>query len=121
MKEKEGWYGSTMETEQQRIEDPASGKPVILRQFRFQYTPWQKKQPKKKEILTAGYIKHLENMLWADNLEMIMFPRVTFTKQGFSVFATCRPKKGNIIPAQFAATLDAPLHTRLQEEGKDNG
>lgn len=121
MKEAEGWYGSTLETEQQRIEDPASGKPVILRQFRFQYAPWQKTKPKKKEILTPGYIKHLENTLWADNLEMIMMPRVTFDKKGFSVFAACQPKKGNRIPQEFADTLSAPLHTRLQEEGKDNG
>lgn len=121
MKEKEDWYGSTMETEPQKILDPASGKPVILRQFRFQYAPWQKTKPKKKEILTEGYIKHLENTLWADNLEMIMHPRVTFTKQGFSVFAACTPKKGNRIPSQFADTLSAPLHTRLQEEEKNNG
>lgn len=118
MKNEEGWYGSTMETERQRIEDPATGKPVVLRQMRFQYTPWQKTKPKKSEILTLAYIKHLENLLWADNLEMIQFPKVTFTKKGFTIWATCQAKKGNIIPYHVEGQLSKPLHERLAEEAE---
>jgi len=121
MKDEEGWYGSTLETERQKIEDPATGKPVILRQFKFQYAPWQKSKPKKSDILTKEYVSHLENMLWADNLEMIQFPKVTFTKKGFSVWATCQAKRGNRIPDYAIDALSKPLHERLQEEGKDNG
>lgn len=121
MKNEEGWYGSTMETEKQRIEDPATGRPVILRQFRYQYNPWQKTQPKKNDLLTKDFITHLENRLWADNMEMIQFPKVTFTKKGFSVWATCQPKKGNQIPDYAKNQLYKPLHERLQEESKDNG
>ena len=116
MKQSEGWYGTTMETERQKLEDPATGKPVILRQFRYQYAPWQKKQPKKSELLTKDYIKHLENQLWADNLEMIQFPKVTFTKKGFNIWATCQAKKGNSIPGYASDQLSRPLHERLQEE-----
>lgn len=121
MQEKEGWYGSTMETERFDVKDPGMGKPVILRQLRFQYAPWQTKKPKVKDLLTKDYIKHLENLLWADNLEMIQLPKVTFHKKGFRIFLTCSPRKGNIIPRQAAEQFDVPLHTRLQEEGKDNG
>lgn len=116
MREEEGWYGSTMETERQKLEDPAEGRPVILRQMRHQYLPWVKKQPKKSEILTKDFIKHLENVLWADKLEMIQFPKVTFTKKGFTVWATCQPKKGNLIPEYAADQLTKPLHERLQED-----
>lgn len=118
MNQSEGWYGSTMETERFDVKDPGTGAPVILRQLRFQYMPWQKTKPKMKDILTADYIKHLENILWADNLEMIQLPKVTFHKKGFRIFLTCKAKRGNIIPYHTAEALDKPLHERLQ---KDNG
>lgn len=120
MKQSEGWYGSTMETEKHDIKDPAEGKPVILRQMRFQYAPWQKTKPKVKDILTDEYIKHLENCLWADNLEMIQLPKVTFHKKGFRIFLTCMAKRGNRIPDYARDALAKPLHERLLPE-KDNG
>jgi hypothetical protein len=115
MRNEEGWYGSTMETERHDIKDPAQGQPVILRQLRFQYAPWQKTKPKVKDILTPDYIKYLENLLWADNLEMIQLPKVTFHKKGFRIFLTCKAKKGNIIPYINKEDLDRPLHERLKE------
>lgn len=121
MNDNEGWYGSTMETEKFDIQDPGTGKAIILRQFKFAYAPWQKKKPKKKEILTPDYIKHLENILWADNMEMIQFPKVHFDKKGFTVFAACKAKRGNLIPDYAKDDLARPLHQRLQDEGKDNG
>lgn len=119
MREQEGWYGATLETEKQDIRDPATGGAIILRQFKFAYAPWQKTKPKKKEILTQDYVKHLENILWADNMEMVTFPKVHFDKKGFTVFAACKPKKGNIIPGYAIDALSKPLHERLAE--KDNG
>lgn len=121
MREQEGWYGSTMETERHNIEDPAQGRPIILRKFEFKYNPALKGKPTKKQILTKDYIKFLENTLWADNLEMIQDPKVAFHKTGFTIFATCQAKRGNIIPWEHRAALDAPLQDRLREEGKDNG
>ena len=121
MKDTEKWYGSTMETEQQKLLDPASGEKIILRRVEHRYPPGLQKKPKKKDLLTPAYIKHMENLLWADNLELIMFPKVTFNKRGFDIFFPCKPKKGNMIPSLFADTLSAPLHTRLQGEEKDNG
>lgn len=123
MKEEEGWYGNTMETERQRLDDPATGRPIVLRKIEHKYLPWVSKKPKKSDILTKDYIKHLENLLWADNLEMVQFPKVTFTKTGFTVWATCQAKKGNQLPYHVADQLDKPLHERLQddEKQKDNG
>lgn len=118
MKDAEKWFGSTMETEQQPILDPGTGKPVILRRFDFMYPPGGKK-PTKKQLLTPEYLKHLDNTLWLDELERIMLPRVTFKKKGFSIFVPCHPKKGSAIPRYAQDQLSKPLHERLQE--KDNG
>lgn len=97
-----------------RIEDTATGKPIILRQFRYMYPAGQMK-PRKEEILTESYIKHLENGLWADGMEMVMKPKVVFFKKGFTIFATCQAKKGNMIPYDAMETL-RPLQETLQQE-----
>lgn len=121
MRDNEGWYGSTMETERHNIEDPGSGRPIILRKFEFKYPPGSKVVPTKKQLLTKEYIKHLEDRLWADNLELIQTPKVAFHTTGFTIFATCQAKKGNIIPGYASDALSSPLQDRLRDEGKDNG
>lgn len=114
----EDWYGSTMETEKHNIEDPAMGRPIILRKFEFKYPPTGKVVPTKKQILTKDYIKHLEDRLWADNMELIQHPKVAFHKTGFTIFATCQAKRGNRIPDAFRDAMDRPLQDRLREESE---
>lgn len=110
--DKYDYYASSMEAEGQKIEDPGTGRPIIVRRFQFMYGPQHKGVPTKEQVLTPEYIKYLENFLWADNLEMVMHPRVVYEKGGFSVFATCQAKKGNIIPYEHAEKL-RPLQETL--------
>lgn len=113
--DKDGWYAGNMETEHQRIDEPGTGKPIILRQFKYARNPAIKKKPTKDEILTPGYIKYLENGLWADNMEMIQDPKVVIDKKFITVFATCQAKRGNLINYAQRDQLK-PLQEKLAEE-----
>lgn len=105
---------SQIETEGVKIQDAQQGNAILIRQFKFVYSPTVKKKPTKAQILTKDYIKYLENVLWADNLELITEPRVHIHKSGFIVFAPCKPKRGNIFPYEALQTIDKPLEKRLQ-------
>lgn len=109
------YYGSSVEADRQKIEDPATGKPVFVRRLKFKFPPGNKGVPTKEQILTPEYVKHIENMLWADALEMILSPKVVYEKGGFSVFLTCQAKKGNIIPWEHADKLK-PLQDILTKK-----
>lgn len=95
-----------------RIEDPGVGKPIILKHFEYRYPPGQKR-PRVDELLTPSYIKHLENGLWADGMEMIAPPRVVFYRKGFRIFATCQLKRGQSLPWDRKDELK-PLQDKLQ-------
>lgn len=101
------------QTDGVRIEDPGTGRPIIMRHFEYRYLPNGPK-PTKEQLLTPDYIKHLENVLWADSLEMIMPPKVVFYNKGFKIFATCQAKKGNVIPGHATDQLQ-PLQTKIQQ------
>lgn len=103
------------QTDSFRLEDPATGQPVIMRHFEYRYPPSGPK-PTKEQLLTTDYIRHLENGLWADALEMIMPPKVVFYEKGFRIFATCQAKKGNLIPWDKKDQL-LPLQTKIQTNG----
>lgn len=78
--------------------DLGDGKEIILRQFQYMFPPNLTEKPTKEQILTDGYKKFLEAQLWmVDNLELVMEPRVVIEEKGFRIFATCQPRKGNII------------------------
>lgn len=109
------WDATQAQTDGVRIEDGGTGRPIILRQFEFQFPPGFKGKPTKEEILTESYIKYLENFLWADALEMIMEPKVVFSEKGFKVFATCQVKKGNLIPG-YAQDMLKPLQDIIQSK-----
>lgn len=109
------WEATQAQTDGEQIADWGSGKPTILRRFEFKFPPGFKGKPKKKDILTEGYIKHLENRLWADELEMVVEPKVAFTEGGFSVFATCQAKRGSLIP-RYAQDQLIPLQDKLQRK-----
>lgn len=107
---------SEIQTEGVRLHDEQTGQAIILRQFKFAYHPLVTKKPKKSEILTKEYIKHLENMLWADALELVADPRLHFHKGGFTIFAPCVPKRGNMIPYEALETMNTPLHKRIIDD-----
>jgi hypothetical protein len=113
--DKDGWYAGNMETEGHRIDEPGTGKPIILRRFQYARNPAIKRKPTKEDVLTPGYIKYLENGLWADNMEMIMEPKVVIDKKHITVFATCQAKKGNLIESAHRDQLK-PLQDKLAEE-----
>lgn len=106
------WEGHQMATEGERIEDPGMGRPIIVRSFEFNYPPDIKVKPTKEQILTKDYIRHLEILLWTDEMELIQEPKVAFNKKGFHVFATCQAKKGSMIPRSHSDSL-RPLQEKL--------
>lgn len=124
----ENWNDvSQIQTDGQQLIDPQSGEVCIIRKYDFRFHPLiaanKELRPKKKDILTKDYIKHLENQLWADAWELhpdaTPNPRVVINADGFSVFAVCKPKKGNRIPWELLEQVNTPLQERIQE--KDNG
>ena len=112
------WYGTNAETEKFRLEDPASGRKIIVRHFDYMYPPGRRVKPTKAQILTKDYLNYLKNGLWADELEMIMDPKVVFYKKGFRVFVTCQAKKGSIIP-YHAVDMAKPLQEQIQAHARN--
>ena len=110
----EEWYGQQIEADKAQLNDPGMGKPILLRQFVYAYAPHQKGKPKESDILTPAYMKHLNNILWIDELELIMEPKVVFKKKGFVVFATCQAKKGSLIHSEHLKNMK-PIQATLQE------
>lgn len=79
--------------------DEGDGRPIILRTFEYQFPPGIQKIPTEDEILTEGYVKFLESQLYfADELDLVMAPKVRINEKGFRIFATCQARKGSIIP-----------------------
>ena len=109
------WEGSEVETEQTRIEDSGTGKPIIMRHFDFRYPPALKGRPTKQQILTNDYKRYLNNMLWVDELELIQEPKVAFNERGFRIFAVCQPRKGSLIPGH-AQGMVRPVQDYLQNK-----
>lgn len=89
------WYGKEAETEQTPMHDTGKGEPVVLRFFEFNFPPDIKELPTKEQILTPEYIKNLKVQLWADELRMVLEPRVSIDKKGFKVCVACQAKTGS--------------------------
>lgn len=95
-----------LETEPVRLEDPGTGKPVILRRFEFQLPPGVLEI--NKALLIKEHVKRLEVFLWKDELEMVLPPKLVLEKNGaFSIFATCQSKKGSLILSKPQLIQDA--------------
>lgn len=110
---------SQIKTDGEKIIDSQSGEILIMRKIDHVYRPGLAVKPKKADLLTKDYIKWLENRLWADAMELIppfkgfSNPRVVIQKKGFTIFAVCKPKQGNIIPYEALEQVEKPLHERL--------
>lgn len=88
------WYGKETETDQEMMHDTGKGEPIVIRLFEFKFPPTLKTLPTKEEILTPEYLKHLNISLWADELRMVLEPRVSITKEGCKIFAPCKARTG---------------------------
>ncbi len=89
------WYGSQEETEQTTFHDTGKGDPVVIRLFEFKLRPDLEELPTKEQILTPEYMKHLQTQLWADELRLVMQPRVSINKEGCKIFAPCQARTGS--------------------------
>lgn len=104
MTENEDWYGSANETDRQVLNDPATGKPVILRKFDFTLPP--NSQVTEKELIEA-HQDRLKGFLWKDELVVVGEVKCVLdaVKGAFSLFVPCQPRGGsNIID------VTKPLH-----------
>lgn len=88
------WYGREDKTEEKLMHDKGSGEPVLIRLFEYKFPPTLEAIPTKEQILTTEYIKHLQTLLWADSLRLIMEPRVVIDKEGCKIFAPCQARAG---------------------------
>lgn len=108
------WYGDDLEA-RTRIEDPATGKAVILRVFEFEIPKDIKILPTKEQML-AHHRSRVIAFLWKDELDLIGEPRIVKTsKRKFKIFATAMAKKGSIIPRAARETMK-PLQDILQNK-----
>lgn len=88
------WYGKEDRTDENSIHDKGIGKPVVIRLFEFKFPPTLENLPTKEQILTPEYIKHLQTLLWADSLRLVMEPRVVIYKEGCKIFVPCEARAG---------------------------
>lgn len=88
------WYGNNEETDKSLMNDKGTGEPIVIRHFEFNLNPELKTPPTKDQILTPEYVKHLQILLWADSLRMVLEPRVEITKEKILVFVPCQARTG---------------------------
>jgi len=107
------------ETEPVKLDEAGlsdTGKPIILRTFKFAFTPEQLKHGTITEDRLRrsvnfntdsqgtqdAKLKMIEHLLWVDGLELIEVPRVKLTpdNKGFYVFATAQARRGHIFSSQ---------------------
>lgn len=89
------WYGKEDQTDEKFFHDTGKGEPVVIRLFEFKFPPTLEAIPTKEQILTQDYLKSLQTALWADELRLIMMPRVAIDKEGCKIFAPCQARTGS--------------------------
>ena len=94
------WYGREDQTEENLLHDESKGEPIVIRNFEFALNPDLKHKPTKEQILTPEYIKHLQTLLWADSLRLVLEPRVQITKDKILVSVPCQARTGATIMEQ---------------------
>ncbi len=88
------WYGKEDQTDENLMHDTGKGEPIVIRHFEFKLNPELKEQPTKEQILTPEYIKHLQTLLWADSLRMVLEPTVKIEKDTMHVAVPCQARTG---------------------------
>lgn len=90
------WYGSEDRTDTHLLHDENKGDAIVIRNFEFTLKPGIEK-PTREQILTPEYIKHLQTLLWADSLKLVLEPRVQITKEKILVSVPCQARTGATI------------------------
>lgn len=88
------WYGHEDSTDESLMHDTGKGEAIVIRHFEFKLDPTLKQPPTKEQILTPEYIKHLQTLLWADSLRMVMNPTVRIDKDIMRIAVPCQPRTG---------------------------
>ena len=91
------WYGKEDQTDTSLMHDKGTGENIVIRNFEFKLNPEIKVPPTKEQILTPEYIKHLQTLLWADSLRLVLEPRVVIDKEYIRIFAPCQARTGATI------------------------
>ena len=91
------WEGKEVGTPDSILQNDGSGQPIILRTYKFAFNPELKGRPTKEQILTPEYKQYLNKLLWADELRMVLEPKVAINEKEFVVYATCQPRTGATI------------------------
>ena len=111
------WQGEEIDTST-KIEDSATGRPIILRSFDFELPKDLPKEqlPNKTQLVTFHKSKIIA-FLWKDELELIEELRITKTgNRKFKIFAVCQARKGSIIPRAALREMK-PLQDIIQSGG----
>lgn len=88
---------ATAEVHSDPIEDPGTGKGVILRQFEYSFNPELPKDIKiTKQAIFDSHKKQIQVMLWGDGmipLDGIHPPKVQISKsqKKYRIFVLCQP------------------------------
>lgn len=93
------WYGKQDQTDDNLMQDTGKGEPIVIRNFEFRLDP-TKNKPTKEQILTPEYIKHLQTLLWADSLRMVMDPTVRIEKESIYIAVACQARSGAVLPEE---------------------
>jgi hypothetical protein len=83
------------ETKDTRLVNEPTGKPIILRSFKFNLPPDLVTIPTEEDLKDA-HKRNIEAFLWKDDLLLIEELRIMIDKEKniFYIFATCQPKRG---------------------------
>jgi hypothetical protein len=115
------WHGQEIDTSQ-KIEDPGTGRPIILRTFDFDLPKDipSNQLPNKTQLMTFHRSKIIA-FLWKDELELIQEPKIVkINRRKFKIFAVCQAKKGSIISQQHLNEMK-PLQDIIQQSVHPTG
>lgn len=109
-----GWHGATIETPTTPMVDSGTGRPLVLRPFRFakKEDVWAKMTPSNQELFNFHW-PQMKAMIWGDGLvaNTDVAPRVVIQKKAYTIFVLCEPRFRQMM-------IDKPR--TLQEILKDN-
>ena len=94
------WFGSTLETPGTPMIDSGTGRPLIVREFRFAMKPLPPgtPHPTKQQLFNAHW-PHLQTVIRYDGLvaNTDVDPRVVIGKKAYKIYILCEPKFREIV------------------------
>jgi len=89
------WYGKEDRTEDTSIHDRGKGTPVNIRHLEFALKPGMEVKSTREQILTPEYMRFLQTELWADDLRMVLEPRIEIKENTLHIFVPCVSRTGS--------------------------